>query len=51
MQVALKDGGLDLEEARRRLARHPRLSSALNYPTHHVATTAANLVGELSQVS
>jgi predicted nucleotide-binding protein (sugar kinase/HSP70/actin superfamily) len=45
---ALADGKLDIEDARRRLARHRRYNSALHYPRHQVATTAANLASELA---
>jgi predicted nucleotide-binding protein (sugar kinase/HSP70/actin superfamily) len=45
---ALAAGKLDIEEVRRRLARHRRYNSALYYPRHRVATTAANFASELA---
>ncbi len=48
---ALAAGKLDIEDARRRLARHRRYNSALHYPRHRVATTAANLASELASLS
>lgn len=48
---ALVAGEMDIEEARRRLARHRRYNSALHCPRHHVATTAANLAKELADIS
>jgi predicted nucleotide-binding protein (sugar kinase/HSP70/actin superfamily) len=45
---ALAAGSMDIEQARRRLSRHRGYRSALYYPRHRVATTAANLAGELA---
>jgi len=48
---ALVAGKLDIAEAGRRRARHCRYNSALHYPRHRVATTAANLASELAELS
>jgi predicted nucleotide-binding protein (sugar kinase/HSP70/actin superfamily) len=50
-QEALEAGGIDVEEARRRLARRRKRHAALHYPRHRVATTAANLARELANIS
>ncbi|HEY5655097.1 MAG TPA: hypothetical protein VIS04_04605 [Woeseiaceae bacterium] len=44
---ALDAADLSAEAAAERLAKNGRLRSALHYPAHRVATTAANLVTEL----
>jgi len=51
LKDALAVGGMEIEEARRRLARHREYSSALHYPRHRIATTAANLARELGNIS
>ena len=47
LTAALQQAGMSEAEAAGRLAASKRLSSALHYPEHHVATTAANLVTEM----
>jgi len=46
---ALAEGGMNIEAARRHLARHRGYDSALHCPRHRVATTAANLAMELAK--
>ena len=47
-EAALAAGGMRLDEAQQRLARHRRYRTALYYPRHVVATTGANLVTDIA---
>lgn len=48
LEKALEEKGLTIEDASLRAAEKPKLRSALHYPRHEVAGTAANLAYELA---
>lgn len=48
---ALATGNMTFDEAKQKLQLNPRCGSALHYPKHGVATTAANFASELSRLS
>lgn len=45
---ALETAGLSEDEAASELRRRPRRASALNYPSHHLACSAANLISAMT---